>query len=82
MEEKLSTMEPTLSTMAQTQQNERRPHYLDAENRSPLEDMQSSSSTSQTSTQSRRDRKLHEQADKIRQLKNQLQEINAICVNT
>ena len=84
MEETLSTMETTLSTMATSQQHERRPHSLDSipevtalhdDTMSPLEDRLSSSSTSTTSTLPRRERKMQEQADTIRELKHQLQEM-------
>ena len=84
MEETLSTMETTLSTMATSQQHERRPHSLDSipevtalhdDTMSPLEDRLSSSSTSTTSTIPRRERKMQEQADTIRELKHQLQEM-------
>ena len=77
-------MGTTLSTMATPQQHERRPHSLDSipevtalhdDTMSPLEDRLSSSSTSTTSTLPRRERKMQEQADTIRELKHQLQEM-------
>ncbi len=88
-------MEHAPSVEQALQDNEHRQDTLDSipevaalgpEGRAPFEDVAASSSTTQSSMQSRRDSalkvKLQDQADKIRQLKGQLQDIHEIRVNT